>query len=236
MEKNRIYNILKLLICLVFFFSLNDISSLILKLLNINSLSNKENVILQFILSLVLVLFTTILYINTIKKDYKKLKNNLSKNISLIIKYFIIFTILKYSVSFLSVIILTIFKYDTTNIISNNQNLIQEYIKASPILMFISVSFLGPYYEEILFRLSFKKVITNKYLYIIISGTLFGLLHIFPLSDGITLILGIIQSISYVVMGIYFSYVYYKTDNIFISMGLHLLNNLLSVIMMLNML
>lgn len=236
MEKNRIYNILKLLICLVFFFSLNDISSLILKLLNINSLSNKENVILQFILSLVLVLFTTILYINTIKKDYKKLKNNLSKNISLIIKYFIIFTILKYSVSFLSVIILTIFKYDTTNIISNNQNLIQEYIKASPILMFISVSFLGPYYEEILFRLSFKKVITNKYLYIIISGTLFGLLHIFPLSDGITLILGIIQSISYVVMGIYFSYIYYKTDNIFISMGLHLLNNLLSVIMMLNML
>ena len=236
MEKNRIYNILKLLICLVFFFSLNDISSLILKLLNINSLSNKENVILQFILSLVLVLFTTILYINTIKKDYKKLKNNLSKNIYLIIKYFIIFTILKYSVSFLSVIILTIFKYDTTNIISNNQNLIQEYIKASPILMFISVSFLGPYYEEILFRLSFKKVITNKYLYIIISGTLFGLLHIFPLSDGITLILGIIQSISYVVMGIYFSYVYYKTDNIFISMGLHLLNNLLSVIMMLNML
>ena len=201
MEKNRIYNILKLLICLVFFFSLNDISSLILKLLNINSLSNKENVILQFILSLVLVLFTTILYINTIKKDYKKLKNNLSKNISLIIKYFIIFTILKYSVSFLSVIILTIFKY-----------------------------------EEILFRLSFKKVITNKYLYIIISGTLFGLLHIFPLSDGITLILGIIQSISYVVMGIYFSYIYYKTDNIFISMGLHLLNNLLSVIMMLNML
>ena len=236
MEKNRIYNILKLLICLVFFFSLNDISSLILKLLNINSLSNKENVILQFILSLVLVLFTTILYINTIKKDYKKLKNNLSKNISLTIKYFIIFTILKYSVSFLSVIILTIFKYDTTNIISNNQNLIQEYIKASPILMFISVSFLGPYYEEILFRLSFKKVITNKYLYIIISGTLFGLLHIFPLSDGITLILGIIQSISYVVMGIYFSYIYYKTDNIFISMGLHLLNNLLSVIMMLNML
>ena len=78
--------------------------------------------------------------------------------------------------------------------------------------------------------------ITNKYLYIIISGTLFGLLHIFPLSDGITLILGIIQSISYVVMGIYFSYIYYKTDNIFISMGLHLLNNLLSVIMMLNML
>ena len=56
--------------------------------------------------------------------------------------------------------------------------------------MFISTSILAPIYEEILFRLGFKKCINNKLMFIIISGTLFGLIHIFPtdLSLGVALI------------------------------------------------
>ena len=38
-------------------------------------------------------------------------------------------------------------------------------------------------------------------------------MHVFPLEDGVELLLGITQSISYVTMGIFLSLVYYKTNN-----------------------
>lgn len=237
MNKDKIYNILKLLLCLVFFFSISNITSFILKIFNIdkNSIGIYGNTLYQFIVSLILFILLLILYRDTIKKDYKDFKKNIKNNIIYIIKMFIIFVIVKYLISIISTIIMMMLGIDTNNIISTNQSVLEDYIKVAPILMFISVSILGPFYEEGIFRLAFKKVISNKWLYIIISGSLFGLLHIFPLSEGVTLLVGIIQSISYVTMGIFFSYIYYKKDNIFFTIGLHFLNNFISILVMLKM-
>ena len=108
--------------------------------------------------------------------------------------------IFKYVVGIISSFIMILCGYGTSDFMSTNQKMIIDYVKASPILMVLSV-------------------------------LLFG-----PLDEGVTLSLGIIQSISYVTMGMLFSYIYYKTDNIFISVGLHILNNLLSVIAIIGML
>ena len=102
--------------------------------------------------------------------------------------------------------------------------------------MAISTSLFAPIYEEFLFRLGFRKVLGNNMLFVIISGVLFGLLHIFPLDDGVSLTLGIFQSISYVSMGIFLAYVYKKYNNIFYSIGIHFLNNFISILTMINML
>lgn len=238
MKKDKIYNILKLLICIVFFFSISNIASFILSIFNINkdNLSNFSIVLYQFIVSLLLFILLLVLYYKTYKKDFKSFKKNLKENIIKIIKLFIIFMIFKYVIGIISSFIMILCGYGTSDFMSTNQKMIIDYVKASPILMVLSVSLFGPFYEEGIFRLAFKKVINNKWLYIIISGSLFGLLHIFPLDEGVTLSLGIIQSISYVTMGMFFSYIYYKTDNIFISVGLHILNNLLSVIAIIGML
>ena len=83
--------------------------------------------------------------------------------------------------------------------------------------------------------MGFKKVIKNKILFVLISGFIFGIMHIFPLSDGVDLTLGIMQSITYVTMGIFLAYSYQKTNNIFTSIGIHFLNNFLSVLVMINM-
>ena len=68
-------------------------------------------------------------------------------------------------------------------------------------------------------------------LFILISGTLFGLIHIFPtdLSLGVALL----QSVVYVVMGVSLAYYYQKYDNIFYSIVIHFYNNLLSIIFIL---
>ena len=232
--KNRIVDILKILICFVFFFSIGNVSNLILKMFNLstNTLSNKGVVICQFVVSLIIFILVLCLYYKKYKDDYINFKKDIKKNITYIIKMFVIFMLIKYLISILSVFILMIFGYDTTSMTSVNQELIEAYVKASPILMLISTAILAPFYEEGIFRLGMKKVIKNKWLFIIISGLIFGLLHIFPLDEGITLAIGLIQSITYVTMGMVLGYVYYKTDNIYMSIGLHFLNNFLSVLVM----
>ena len=234
--KNKLINIIKLLVCMVVFFSIGDISKFILSIFNISvtNLNNKELVIYQFILSTVLFIIFILMYFEDYKKDYKKLKKDFKNNISYIIKMFIILLIVKELAGFLSSALIVILKYDTSLLISENQKLIEEFVKNFPILMFISSGLLGPFYEEGLFRLGIKKVINNKYLFIVLSGTIFGLMHIFPLSDGIPYLVGFIQSITYVIIGLMFAYIYQKSDNIYISTGVHLLNNLISVLIMIN--
>lgn len=236
--KEKIYNLLKLLLCFILFFCIGDVFSYVLGIFDIDvtKFSNKTLVIYQFIMSFIIFIVLFFTYKKIIKKDYESFRKEKNKNITYIIKMFVIFMIVKYLVSFISVLIMTLLNFDTSSMTSVNQNLIESYVKSSPILMLISTAILAPFYEEVLFRLGFKKVIKSKYVFVILSGMIFGLMHVFPLEEGIPLMLGIMQSITYVTMGMFLSYVYYKTDNIFISIGIHFLNNLLSVLAMINML
>ena len=233
--KDRVYDLLKLILCFFCFFYVGNILIVLLKLFNINiGNSIMSSVIYQFVVSLIMFILLFCVYYKNIKKDFIKFKKNINFNISYIIKMFIIFMIVKYLIGLITVFIFMTLGFDITNISSVNQDLASTYIKTAPILMLITAAFLAPLYEETLFRLGIKKIIKNKYLFIILSGAIFGLLHIFPLDDNITLLVGAIQSISYVTMGIFFSYIYYKTDNIFINTGIHFLNNFLSVLTMIN--
>ena len=59
---------------------------------------------------------------------------------------------------------------DIDSITSVNQETIIEYIKVAPILMVFTTSLFGPFYEEVLFRLGFKKALNKGIIFIIISG------------------------------------------------------------------
>ena len=230
--KKNIKNILKILIALLVFFNISNVLKLILKCfkVDIKSVSLQYMILFQFICSLILFIVIFCMYFSDFKEDFLKFKKEPKKNIKCIIKMFIIFTIIKFLIGVLSAIILVTMGYDVTNLNSTNQILVESYLKASPIIMTITASVLGPLYEEGIFRVGLGKIFKNKYVFIIISGLLFGLLHIFPLDKDISLVLGIIQSISYVTMGIVFGYIYKKTNNIYITIGIHFLNNFLSVL------
>ena len=93
--------------------------------------------------------------------------------------------------------------------------------------MLISTSILAPFVEESIFRLGLRSVIKEKYLFIAISGLVFGFMHIFP--TELPLYVALIQSIVYVAMGICLAYMYTETDNIWITIIIHALNNFLSM-------
>lgn len=233
--KTKLFNIAKLIFALAIFFFSGDILVLILSLFNFNIKTTNYAVIFEFILSLIVFSVLLILYKKDVKEDFKKFKKDLHKNIMYIIKLFFIFMAIKYAVALVSAFLLELFNFDILSSTSQNQMLVQEYIKASPILMFIVAALMGPIYEELLFRLGFKKVFNKGIIFVLVSGFVFGLAHIFPL-DGVNLILGIIQSISYVTMGLFLAYIYNKEDNIFYSIGVHFLNNFISILIIMNML
>lgn len=233
--KEKLINILKLLFSILLFFVIGTFTRNLLNIVNINVDSEMNIILVQLISSIIILLVLGILYYKELKKDLKIFKNKLSKNIILIIKLFLLFLVVKFIVSVISALLMYIFNLEMYSATSVNQELIETYIKRAPIIMAISTSFLAPIYEEILFRLGFKKVFGNNIFFVLISGTLFGLLHVFPLEEGITLSLGIIQSISYVTMGILLAYVYKKYNNIYYSIGIHFLNNFISILTMINM-
>lgn len=225
----------KLLFSILIFFSIGRVVVIILSLFGIHNFTAYGEVLLQALLSLIIFLIYFCLYNEYIIEDFKKVCKQKEKFLKYIFKMFFVFMVLKFLVALISSILLSLLNYDSASINSTNQTLVESYIKISPILMFISSVILAPFYEETLFRLGFGKVIKNKWIFIIISGFLFGLMHVFPLDEGIDLTLGIIQSISYISMGLLFAYIYTKTKNVFASMTIHFLNNFISILILINM-
>lgn len=110
---------------------------------------------------------------------------------------------------------------------ANNQIVLQKSFNSKPIFIAILAMFYAPIAEELMFRGVFRKFIKNKKLFIIISGVVFGLMHV--IDDSKTL-----AEFSYVfvysILGIYLAGIYAKTNNLCTNIFMHFLQNTLSVI------
>ncbi len=109
------------------------------------------------------------------------------------------------------------------NTIAENEEANRSLINTIPIISFIYMCIFAPFCEEICFRLNLKKHFNNIYLYSVISGLIFGYLHV--ASDNLLFI------IPYGILGFYFAYMYEKTNNIFTPIIFHALHNSISVIL-----
>ncbi|MBO4636556.1 MAG: CPBP family intramembrane metalloprotease [Clostridiales bacterium] len=117
---------------------------------------------------------------------------------------------------------------------SMNENNIQAALTAvSPILFIAGTSIFGPVVEETVFRniLTTKlgKVIP-KYLAALIASIAFGMIHMhaFTLSEFLSVM-------PHIAGGFFWSVILIKTKNITLVYGIHILNNLPSILMMLMM-
>lgn len=111
---------------------------------------------------------------------------------------------------------------------SANQELINEMFTKNLISTFILSVLYAPLIEELIFRLGISKLIKNKWLFIIISGLLFGSLHMI---DKLSSAMDILYIIQYSALGICLAYFYKKTNNILVSIGIHFIQNFLASIL-----
>jgi len=111
--------------------------------------------------------------------------------------------------------------------VAGNQEAIINMAEAVPIFTFIVVVFYAPILEELVFRLSIKKICgKHTFLFIFLSGLIFGLLHVIGQTDAWYDYLFII---TYSIPGWIFAYTLYKSENIFVPITLHFINNVISI-------
>lgn len=221
-------NILKFIILILMFFLGGVVLGAIFNSfgLNVSSFDAKDNNYFQCLAEIVFSIVVYLLYRKCLKEDLKDLKENKNKYIEEFIKLLILFFVIKIASALLTSIIDLIFNMNLTE--SENQSIIIELMESGPLMMIISTVFFAPIVEEGIFRLSLGKIINNKKVFIIVSGVLFGFMHIFPTDLAVSVALT--YSITYVAMGIYLAYAYAKTENIWMVILLHAANNLLSML------
>ncbi len=217
-KKNMKKIILKNSFMFFFYFVYGIIPLTILYMLNINTnnFNNLEKNIYLISTKLIYLLFAILVYRKELKEDLIKLKGNYVNNINKFMPIYIIGVLLM-------AISNTIISNITGTNLSGNEITIRNSIKLFPVYMTFSTVIFAPIVEEITFRKTFKNIITNKYFFVIISGIMFGIVHAsspFGINEYL-------MTIPYVLMGMVLSYIYYKSDNIFISMTIHALHNLI---------
>lgn len=229
--KDNVKNIFKLIISFVLFFNLSLVIAYIFKLVGINysDFNYIDYACLNTFIELIMFVVVLLFYKKYLKKDLVLFKLNKKDYIKKIISYFIIFLVVKYGVALFSSLLLVMLGSDLVT--SENQETVVTLAKTLPFMMMISTSLLAPFVEEGIFRLGIKKVINNKYLFILVSGLIFGFMHIFP--TELPLYVALIESLNYVTMGLLLAYIYNETDNIYVVVIIHALNNLLSMLMIL---
>ena len=173
-----------------------------------NNINSKEYIIYLFISYILISLYFTIIYKDELLNKIKKLNK---KSILTTLIYFIIGILLMMLSNYIINYIII------PNGISNNEQGNRELLLNNKVLYGFLLSLIIPYIEEIVFRLSFKKSINNNIIFILISSTIFGLLHFIP----------------YFILGLTFSTIYTKTNNIFCSTLSHILNNTITVLVIL---
>lgn len=220
MEKEKKFNLKNILtgIGVIFFYLFTStFVTEILSMLGINYESLNTNlkstclIIYQILMTLVIVY----IYKKTIITDFKIFIKNNIKYFKEYIKYWFLMLILMIS----SNLIVTFF---TTTDIANNQNTIIETLKVAPIYTFILTVFVAPILEELVFRLSFRKIFNNNILFILLSGLVFGSMHVIGTCEHLIDLLFIIP---YSIPGFIFGYVYTKCKNICIPISLHFIHN-----------
>lgn len=215
-NKHRLKYFIKGISVIMFYFLLSLFKNLpfILLKINIEDIPQKSYNFYSITLEMMMIVIIYYTFEKEIKLAIKDLKENHQEYFQ---KYFKTY-ILGVTIMMLSNIIIG----KLGGGISENESTIRNEFKLYPIYIYTSAVLLAPFLEEFIFRLGFKSMIKNNVIYIIISGLIFGSLHL--LGTKIDYLLPI-YLISYCSCGWAFAYMMAKSNNILISTAFHLMHN-----------
>ena len=218
--KIKIKEIIKFILIFLLYLLYSDIIIIILTKLgvNIKALPNNLKIAIMFLINLSLMIMLFIFYRKSIKENFKDFKSNFKTYIKDNFKYYVIGLL----IMIISNIIISFFVEGN----STNETLIREYINIMPIYMIFSSCIYAPFTEEMVFRKSLRNCFNNKVLYILLSGLIFGSMHLLSANNLVELVF----LIPYSSLGCVFAYMYYKTNNIFVPMTFHMVHNTIIVI------
>lgn len=175
--------------------------------------------ILEFVSNLILIVGLIYIYRNDLKNYLKDFKKNAKRNILMILIFSILIIVL---VSIINLLINSIFKIDGG---TSNDNSLLESFKNNPFRIGLMTIIYYPIVEEIVFEKTLKDVISNKWLFMVLSSLFFWYYNI-AYSANFTLV-AIAGSFSYFAVGLVKAYTFSKTDNLFVPIFIKAIYNAL---------
>lgn len=210
-----------ILIFLMLFWSI--IPNIILNIINIdiNTLTTTTKYIITIINDLLFIIILFIIYNKTIKDNlYKYFNKNIKNNLKTSFSYWFTGFIIMLISNFIIAVI-------TNGQLAENETTVREMLNLSPLYMTFQILIYAPLTEELIFRKSIRDIFNNKIIYAIISGIIFGGLHVIT---SITNLTSLLYLIPYCSLGIVFGLLYAKTDNIFSTITAHTFHNFLALL------
>lgn len=218
MEKTRyIINACIGLFAILIYFIYSYLQLGFLDLLHVDyqAMSLSLKVIYLIITDVIEMLVLVFLFRKKLKEDVQDLKKNHENYFKTYFKYWL----LALAVMMISNLIIM---FITENQTSGNEEAVRRLIIRSPIYAYFSSVIYAPFVEELIFRRSIRNVIPIDSLFIVVSGFIFGGLHILTGYSGP---LDLLYLVPYCVPGLIFAYILTKTDNVLVSTGIHLMHN-----------
>lgn len=219
--KEKVISIVKAIGLFTLFFTLSTMLVMIFNI-DVNSFSDLDYVIYSLVCDVIFLIAVVLCYNKTLRKDFKPFFKDFGKNFEEAFKYYLVGV----GVMIFSNLIITLI---FSGGLSSNESTVRSYIETAPLLMFFEISLYAPLAEELLFRKSIRECISNKWLYIFVSGFIFGALHVV----GTGGLIGLLYLIPYCSLGFAFAYMYTKTDNIYSSISMHFMHNTLTLVLLL---
>ena len=187
---------------------------------------NMATALLNVLLDGILVIMTFMIFKDSLKEQFKDFFSNLKYNA---MYAFIKGPLIIYGCSLVGGLLSLLFQGNTT---SENQALLETLISDHFLLMALASVILAPILEELIFRGAVFAWLYEVHPIIahVLSGFIFGFVHVMNavLSGDFSEIL---QVFGYFFMGVGLSYLYEKTNNIYVPIITHAINNLVAVIL-----
>lgn len=211
-KQKKLVNIL--VICLYFLwpYLLNGI-------INLFNLSQNLTLYISFSVNFLFLFIIILIYKKTFQNYINKLNKNFKKNLFNSIKIFLIG---------LGIYILFNTVYEIIGIPSlSNHNSMLSMFKKVPIMFILNTLFYYPVIEEIVFKMTLKDIIKNKWIFVIFTGLFITFFQVVFSINTTTDLLDILPNIA---LACSLSYIYYETDNIVYPILIRMCYNLIPCI------
>lgn len=202
---------------LLVYFILSELQTLPLMLMHIDYATMPLAAKVIYLLSYETIMISLICLI--LNKEITKAINDIKKNHK---KYFSKYLKYWFLALFIMAVSNIIISFLNGGTIAGNEETVRETFSKAPIYMFISAVIFAPILEELTFRQGIRNIFSSDLTFIIVSGLVFGGLHVV---GNVNTPLDLLYLIPYCTPGFIFAYIMSKTDNVLVSTGLHFLHN-----------
>ncbi len=180
----------------------------------------------NFLSDVLLIIILYLMYYKDLNQEFKVFISNFKENAKKSFKYYFIgFGMMV----FFNLIIMVLLKN-----ISSNESQVREMLYSSPVIALLTISIVAPISEELIFRKSLQPIIKNKWIYVLLTGLLFGGAHILTniLNNNFALT-DLIYILPYASLGCAFGLMDYENKTTFSSIMMHFLHNTCTAILLL---